>query len=110
VGHYFDVITHGYGAMYPYASRVEPRDRWAIIAYIRLLQSRSAKYGMDAPQTEGGPGIPVFKGGKIYQKPREGTEENAEHEEAPATADVPDPETVKDSEKPQAGKPEGGTH
>jgi cytochrome c len=38
IGHFFDVITHGYGVMYPYASRVEPQDRWAIAAYIRVLQ------------------------------------------------------------------------
>jgi hypothetical protein len=37
-GHFFDVITNGYGAMYSYASRVAPEDRWAIIAYIRALQ------------------------------------------------------------------------
>jgi Cytochrome C oxidase, cbb3-type, subunit III len=37
-GHYFQVVTHGYGAMYSYASRVEPSERWAIIAYIRALQ------------------------------------------------------------------------
>ncbi|GAB3429545.1 cytochrome c [Massilia solisilvae] len=36
--HFFDVITHGYGIMYPYADRVEPADRWAIVAYIRALQ------------------------------------------------------------------------
>jgi mono/diheme cytochrome c family protein len=36
--HFFDVITKGYGAMYAHAARVEPRDRWAIIAYIRALQ------------------------------------------------------------------------
>ena len=36
--HLFDVITDGYGAMYSYASRVPPRDRWAIVAYIRALQ------------------------------------------------------------------------
>jgi mono/diheme cytochrome c family protein len=42
--HFFDVISDGYGVMYSYASRVEPRDRWAIVAYIRALQqSRSAK-------------------------------------------------------------------
>ncbi len=35
---FYDAITHGYGVMYSYASRVEPRDRWAIIAYIRALQ------------------------------------------------------------------------
>jgi hypothetical protein len=38
VGHFYDVITHGYGVMYPYAARVEPPDRWAIAAYIRVLQ------------------------------------------------------------------------
>ncbi len=37
-GHFFDVITNGYGTMYSYASRVEPQDRWAIVAYIRALQ------------------------------------------------------------------------
>jgi mono/diheme cytochrome c family protein len=36
--HFFDVITHGYGAMYSYAARVAPADRWAIVAYIRALQ------------------------------------------------------------------------
>ena len=38
VGHFFDVITQGYGIMYPYAARIEPVDRWAIAAYIRVLQ------------------------------------------------------------------------
>jgi mono/diheme cytochrome c family protein len=36
--HLYEVITHGYGVMYPYADRVEPSDRWAIVAYIRALQ------------------------------------------------------------------------
>ena len=36
--HFYDVITNGYGAMFPYAARVSPRDRWAIVAYIRALQ------------------------------------------------------------------------
>ena len=36
--HFYNVITNGYGVMYSYADRVEPRDRWAIIAYIRALQ------------------------------------------------------------------------
>jgi mono/diheme cytochrome c family protein len=39
IGHFFDVITNGYGAMYSYAYRVEPNDRWAIAAYIRALQA-----------------------------------------------------------------------
>ena len=36
--HFHDVITNGYGAMYPYADRIDPHDRWAIVAYIRALQ------------------------------------------------------------------------
>jgi mono/diheme cytochrome c family protein len=36
--HFFDVITRGYGAMYSFADRVSPPDRWAIAAYIRALQ------------------------------------------------------------------------
>jgi cytochrome c553 len=38
VGHFFDVMTNGYGAMYSYASRVANDDRWRIAAYIRALQ------------------------------------------------------------------------
>jgi mono/diheme cytochrome c family protein len=37
-GHYFDVITNGFGSMASYADRVEVADRWAIVAYIRALQ------------------------------------------------------------------------
>lgn len=36
--YFVDVITKGYGAMYAYADRVRPEDRWAIAAYIRALQ------------------------------------------------------------------------
>lgn len=37
-GYFFDVITNGFGAMPSYAQPVRPRDRWAIVAYIRALQ------------------------------------------------------------------------
>ncbi len=37
-GHFFDVMTNGYGRMFSYASRVNPEDRWRIAAYIRALQ------------------------------------------------------------------------
>jgi hypothetical protein len=33
-----DVIGHGIGTMYSFSDRVEPKDRWAIVAYIRALQ------------------------------------------------------------------------
>jgi mono/diheme cytochrome c family protein len=38
VGHFYQVITKGYGSMPSYRKQVPPRDRWAIIAYIRALQ------------------------------------------------------------------------
>ena len=38
MGHFFQVITNGYGAMYSYNERVKPEDRWRIAAYIRALQ------------------------------------------------------------------------
>src|SRR4030095_12217864 len=38
VGHFFDAVTNGWGAMPSYASQVAVQDRWAIIAYIRALQ------------------------------------------------------------------------
>jgi len=37
-GYHFDVITRGFGAMFDYADRIEPRDRWRIVAYVRALQ------------------------------------------------------------------------
>jgi hypothetical protein len=36
--HFFDVISNGFGAMNDYAMQITPRDRWAIVAYIRALQ------------------------------------------------------------------------
>jgi mono/diheme cytochrome c family protein len=39
VGHFFDAITNGWGAMPAYAPQIPVQDRWAIIAYIRALQT-----------------------------------------------------------------------
>jgi hypothetical protein len=50
VGHFFDVITNGFGAMPSYASRVEPDDRWRVIAYIRVLQLSQNASLADVPQ------------------------------------------------------------
>jgi mono/diheme cytochrome c family protein len=36
--HLYDVITNGYGSMFAHSDRIRPRDRWAIVAYIRALQ------------------------------------------------------------------------
>ncbi len=37
-GHFFDVITNGFGAMPDYAAQISAADRWAIVAYVRALQ------------------------------------------------------------------------
>ncbi len=52
IGHFYDVITNGYGVMYSYASRVEPSDRWAIAAYIRALQLSQGAGPGDVPPDE----------------------------------------------------------
>ncbi len=46
---FYDVITHGYGVMYPYGDRVAPADRWAIVAYIRALQTSASASASDIP-------------------------------------------------------------
>jgi hypothetical protein len=38
IGHFFDVMSNGFGAMMDYAAQVTPQDRWAIATYIRALQ------------------------------------------------------------------------
>ena len=48
--HLFDVITDGYGVMYSYADRVPPRERWAIVAYIRALQLSRHATVAEAPE------------------------------------------------------------
>jgi Cytochrome C oxidase, cbb3-type, subunit III len=52
VGHFFDVITNGYGAMHSYAARVPVDDRWRIAAYIRALQLSQYATLADVPPAE----------------------------------------------------------
>jgi mono/diheme cytochrome c family protein len=51
-GHFFDVMTNGFGAMPPYGSMIPPRDRWAIVTYIRALQLSQNGTVADVPVTE----------------------------------------------------------
>src|SRR6185436_14824196 len=53
-GHYFDVITNGFGAMPSYAVQVPVKDRWAIIAYIRALQLSQNATPADVPADKRG--------------------------------------------------------
>lgn len=48
-GYIVNVITNGFGRMYSYAYRVEPRDRWAITAYVRALQLSQNASEADVP-------------------------------------------------------------
>ena len=52
VGHFFDVITNGFGAMPDYASQIAAPDRWAIVAYIRALQLSEHATPADVPAGE----------------------------------------------------------
>src|SRR5271156_2085864 len=52
VGHFFEVMTNGFGEMYSYAARIEPADRWRIAAYIRVLQLSQSATIQDAPESE----------------------------------------------------------
>jgi mono/diheme cytochrome c family protein len=43
-GYFYDVITNGFGSMLGYSAQIPPKDRWAIVAYVRALQlSRNAR-------------------------------------------------------------------
>lgn len=54
VQHFYDVMTRGYGAMYSFADRVQPADRWAIAAYIRALQHSQNATFADVPMDQRG--------------------------------------------------------
>jgi hypothetical protein len=54
VGHFFDVITNGFGAMPDYAAEINVDDRWAITAYVRALQLSASATIDDVPAAERG--------------------------------------------------------
>jgi hypothetical protein len=63
LGYFFDVMTNGFGAMQDYASQIPPRDRWAIVAYIRALQLSQDAAMSDVPSGQKVPSEPpVFRG------------------------------------------------
>jgi hypothetical protein len=68
LGHFFNVMTNGYGAMPDYKAQVAPVDRWAIVAYIKALQ-----LSQDAKPADAAPGAQV-----------ESLDNIAEHEGLPA--------------------------
>ena len=55
VGHFFDVMTNGWGAMPSYAAQIPVQDRWAIIAYVRALQLSQQNRATTSPTPSGSP-------------------------------------------------------
>jgi mono/diheme cytochrome c family protein len=53
-GYFFDVMTRGFGQMPDYSAQVTPKDRWAIVAYIRALQLSQNAKAADVPAAERG--------------------------------------------------------
>ena len=53
-GHFYDVITSGFGAMPDYRAQIAPRDRWAIVSYIRALQVSENAGVSDVPADQRG--------------------------------------------------------
>lgn len=62
VGHFFDVMTNGWGKMNSYASQIPVADRWAIVAYIRTLQISQNPSGMKPLTTVASPAVTPKEG------------------------------------------------
>jgi mono/diheme cytochrome c family protein len=52
LGHFFDVMSNGFGAMPDYGAQIKPSDRWAIAAYVRALQRSQHAHESDVPLEE----------------------------------------------------------
>ena len=59
-GYLFDVISRGFGAMPDYAAQIPLTDRWAIVAYVRVLQM-----SQDATLAD----VPADRRGELDERP-----------------------------------------
>ena len=76
-GLFFDVITNGFGAMPDYRSQIAPRDRWAIVAYIRALQLSQHADRCRRPRRrpdQARAGTPAGAGAPEHARPKRGTQ------------------------------------
>jgi mono/diheme cytochrome c family protein len=75
-GYFYDVMTRGFGQMPDYAAQLTPKDRWAVVAYIRALQLSQNATLADVPEHDRGK---LDAGGKPGQShtPGEGAAEGA---------------------------------
>ena len=106
VGHYYDVISHGSGAMPDYAAQIEPADRWAIAAYIRALQ-----YAQNGTMAD----VPADQRGQMKDQSEITTKEGIPLQRAIASGGKGGPESVPGAPSatsphpPQTGEPQRGT-
>ena len=96
-GHFFDVMTNGFGAMPSYATRVAPDDRWRIIAYIRALQLSMSGSVNDVPPEEKPNLKPLDFGPQISNAPPE----NPAPQMAPVPVLTPQPQQSKGAPQQQ---------
>jgi mono/diheme cytochrome c family protein len=85
VGHYYDVISHGFGAMPDYGAQIEPPDRWAIAAYIRALQ-----YARNGTMSD----VPADQRGQLKDQSEMTTKEGVPLQKAIASGGKGGPESV----------------
>jgi cytochrome c553 len=50
-GEIFNTITNGKNTMFPYADKLSPEDRWAVVAYVRALQRAQQGTAADVTDT-----------------------------------------------------------
>jgi mono/diheme cytochrome c family protein len=74
IGHFFDVMTNGFGAMPDYQAQISVNDRWAIAAYVRALQ-----LSMYAPLAD----VPAADRDKISENPAPNVETRGIESERP---------------------------
>ncbi len=84
LGHFFEVMTNGFGAMPDYSAQIDARDRWCVAAYIRALQlsqyapADMLPAGQTLPPPAVLPGTPGSGGTPAEAAPQSGNLEAAE--------------------------------
>ncbi|HWC18796.1 MAG TPA: cytochrome c [Terriglobales bacterium] len=111
VGHYYDVISHGWGAMPDYAAQIEPVDRWAIAAYIRALQYAQNGTMADVPADQRGQvkdqSDVTIEGVSLQQALASGGKGSAEEISPAGSNPAAGTTKVPKGEAPQTPRPEG---
>ena len=83
LGYFFAIMTHGFGIMPDYAAQIQPKDRWAIVAYIRALQLSQSATAAEIPAGQQVPSKPP-----VFREPGSG-----------ATLPVVDPKATSEGEQ-----------